>query len=181
MKQSLRHSITTTLIALALTSTAVVHAADDLKTLQASSDAAIKNFTDTDAGLKAFFKNSAAYVILPSVGEGGFIIGGEHGKGLVYEKGALIGKSSLTVVSIGAQVGGGSFSEVVFFETPEAFKEFKTGKYTMNAQAKATVAASGVAANAKYTQGVLVFTLPKSGVMASAAIGGQKFTFEAIK
>jgi len=28
---------------------------------------------------------------------------------------------------------------------------------------------------------VAVFTLPKSGVMVSAALGGQKFKFEAIK
>ncbi len=50
-----------------------------------------------------------------------------------------------------------------------------------SAAAKATVAASGAAVNAKYEQGVAVFTLPKSGVMVAAAIGGQKFKFEAIK
>src|ERR1039457_2529283 len=35
--------------------------------------------------------------------------------------------------------------------------------------------------NAKYEQGVAVFTLPKSGAMVAAAVGGQKFKFEPIK
>jgi lipid-binding SYLF domain-containing protein len=97
---------------------------------------------------------------------------------LLYEKGKPTGKVTLTEVSVGAQVGGGSFSEVIFFETQAALNSFKTTKYEMSAAAKATVAASGAAANAKYDQGIAVFTLPKSGAMVAAAIGGQKFKFE---
>ena len=181
MKLTSRNTALAAVLTLVLASTSIGRAAEDLKTLQTNSEAAIKTFTDTDPGLKTFFTSAAAYVILPSVGEGGFIVGAEHGKGLAYEKGVLVGKCSLSTVSIGAQVGGGTFMEVVFFETPEAFQEFKKGKYTMDAKAKASLAASGVAANAKYTQGVLVFTLPKSGAMVAAAVGGQKFTFEPIK
>ena len=51
----------------------------------------------------------------------------------------------------------------------------------MDAQAKAAVAASGASVNAKYQQGVAVFTLPKSEAMVKAAVGGQKFKFEPFK
>jgi hypothetical protein len=84
-------------------------------------------------------------------------------------------------VTIGAQVGGGKFSEVVFFETNAALNSFKESNYEMSAGVKASVAASGVAASAKYEQGVAVFTLPKSGAMVAAAVGGQKFKFEPIE
>ena len=115
------------------------------------------------------------------MGEGGFIIGGQHGDGLVYEKAKLIGKVTMSEVSVGAQVGGGSFAELIFFETEAALKDFQKDQWVMSAKAKASVAASGVAENAKYEQGVAVFTLPKKGVMVSAALGGQKFKFEPIK
>jgi hypothetical protein len=36
---------------------------------------------------------------------------------------------------------------------------------------------SGAAAAAKYTNGVAVFVYVKGGLMAEAALGGQRFTF----
>ena len=177
MKQRLlRHKLAALLI-VALNSIITIHAAD----LTAGAEEAIKSFKQADSGLDKFFKEAVGYVILPKVGEGGFIIGGQRGDGLLYEKHKPVGKVIMTEVSVGAQVGGGSFSEVIFFETAEALETFKKAKWEMSAKAKANVAASGVAANAKYEQGVAVFTLPKSGAIVSAAIGGQKFKFEPLK
>ncbi|MEO8439829.1 MAG: hypothetical protein ABI540_06355 [Spartobacteria bacterium] len=161
------------LLALML-ATAFTARAGDLK---AESAEAMQNFKAADPGLAKFFKQSAGYAILPSVGEGGLIIGGEHGDGLVYEHGKVTGKVTMSAVSIGAQAGGGKFSEVIFFETKAALNKFKQTEYEMSAAAKASIVASGVAANAKYDQGVAVFTLPLSGAMVKAAVGGQKFKF----
>jgi lipid-binding SYLF domain-containing protein len=161
----------------ALAATTTMQAED----LKAKSEEAIQNFKLADPGLTNFFAKAAGYAILPSVGEGGFIIGGEHGDGLVYAKDKLIGKVTMSEISIGAQVGGGKFAELIFFETQSALQTFQTAKWEMSAMAKANVAASGVAANAKYDQGVAVFTLPKGGAMVAAAVGGQKFKFETLK
>jgi lipid-binding SYLF domain-containing protein len=165
------------LLMVALASTLAARAED----LQVKVQEALTNFKLADPTLTNFFAKSAGYAILPGVGEGGFIFGGEHGDGLVYQQDKLVGKLSMTEVSVGAQVGGGSFSEIIFFETPAALKTFKASKWEMSAKAKANAAASGVAENAKYYQGVAVFTLPKSGAMVAAAVGGQKFKYEAIK
>lgn len=172
----LEHSLPA-LLALALASTLTVRAED----LTAKAQEALTNFKLADPTLTNFFAKAAGYAILPGVGTGGFIIGGAHGDGLLYEKAKLVGKVSMSEVSIGAQVGGGSFAEIIFFETPAALQAFKSATWEMSAKAKANVAASGAAANAKYDQGVAVFTLPKSGAMVAAAVGGQKFKFEAIK
>jgi lipid-binding SYLF domain-containing protein len=178
MKNIIRNLTGAALLTLALAVTTTTARAEDL---QAKAEEAVQNFKLADPGLSKFFTNSAGYAILPSVGEGGFIIGGQHGDGLVYEKGKVTGKVTTSEVSIGAQVGGGKFSEVIFFETKAAMKAFKAAKYQMSAGAKASVVASGVAANAKYDQGVAVFTLPKSGAMVAAAVGGQKFEFKPLK
>ena len=172
----IKHSLAALLV-VALASTLTVRAED----LKVKAQEALANFKLADPTLTNFFAKAAGYAILPGVGEGGFIIGGAHGDGLVYEKGKLVGDVSMSEVSIGAQVGGGSFAEIIFFETPAALKAFKSAKWEMSAKAKANVAASGVAANAKYEQGVAVFTLPKSGAMVAAAVGGQKFKFEPLK
>src|SRR4029450_1646795 len=156
MKHTLRITKIAALFALALPVTITAHAGD----LKAAAGAAIQNFKAADPGLTRFFENSAGYAVLPSVGEGGLIIGGQRGDGLVYHKGSVIGKVTMTEISIGAQAGGGKFSEVIFFETNAALESFKASEYKMSAAAKASVVASGVAANAKYEQGVAVFTLP---------------------
>ena len=177
MIHTLRITRIAALLALVLATTFAARAGD----LKSKSAEAIQNFKATDPGLSRFFEGSAGYVILPSVGEGGLIIGGEHGDGLVYEHGKVTGKVTMSAVSIGAQAGGGKFSEVIFFETKGALKNFKQAEYKMSASAKASIVASGVAANAKYDQGVAVFTLPLRGAMVKAAVGGQKFKFTSMK
>lgn len=177
MKTLFRSTLLAALFLATITPTPTVFAAE----LKPKAEEAIANFKSTDPTLTNFFNKAAGYAILPSVGEGGFIIGGAHGDGLVYEKGKVVGKVSMTEVSVGAQVGGGTFAELIFFENEETLTSFKSSKWEMSAKAKANIAASGVAANAKYEQGVAVFTLPKAGAMVAAAVGGQKFKFEEIK
>jgi lipid-binding SYLF domain-containing protein len=118
------------------------------------------------------------WAVFPNVGKGGLIVGGAHGTGLVYEKTNLIGKVTMTQGSIGAQIGGQTFAEIICFETAKALDDFKASKMEMSAEVSAVAAAEGVGRAAKYTQGVAVFTMPKKGLMAQASIGGQKFKYE---
>jgi lipid-binding SYLF domain-containing protein len=135
------------------------------------------NFVKADSGLKKFFDESAGYALFPSVGKGGLIVGAARGKGVVYQQGKVVGEAVMTQASIGAQAGGQTFAEVIFFETPEAIKDFKGGKFEMSAEVSAVAAAEGASKAAKYKNGVAVFTLPHKGLMVQASIGGQKFKF----
>lgn len=139
-----------------------------------------ERFRSADTTLAPFFQTSLGYVIFPKVAKGGFVIGGARGEGLVYEKGKVVGKATLSQATVGAQIGGQVFREVVFFETQEALDRFKESKFEMSAQLGAVAAAEGVARNARYVEGVLVFTQAIKGLMAEASIGGQKFKFEPV-
>jgi lipid-binding SYLF domain-containing protein len=97
---------------------------------------------------------------------------------MVYSMGKAIGQASMTQASIGAQAGGQTFAEVIFFETPAALEDFKSGKFEISADVSAVVAAEGASKSAKYKNGVMVFVLAKKGLMVQASIGGQKFKFE---
>jgi len=137
----------------------------------------ITQFEKIDEGIKEFFKTSAGYAVFPKVAKGGLGIGAAHGDGQLFEKGELVGQTELTQVTIGLQVGGQVYGEVVFFETAETLKNFKEGNFEFSAQVSAVAAAEGASQNAKYKLGVLVFTLAKGGLMLEASVGGQKFDY----
>lgn len=130
-----------------------------------------------DPGLQSFFDNSAGYVVFPNVGKGGFIIGGASGMGIVYENGKAIGSADLKQLNIGFQAGGQAIIEVIFFETADDLERFKYSEFEFSAEASAVAVKSGIALAAKYTDGAAVFALPKAGLMAGVAVGGQRFSY----
>lgn len=134
-------------------------------------------FLEDDPSMASLFESSYGYVILPNVGKGGLGIGGASGNGVAIQGGNQIGFARMTQLTIGFQAGGQKYSEVVFFEDKEAFDRFKENKIEMSAQVSAVAAASGASANAKYVDGVAVFTRTKGGLMYEASVGGQQFKF----
>jgi lipid-binding SYLF domain-containing protein len=178
MKQINRNTVLAAILMVAGTLTYNGRASDDL---QADAQQAIQNFQNADSTLKPYFDSSAGYAVFPDVGKGGLIVGGAHGKGVVYEKGAAVGIATMTQASIGAQAGGQSFAQVIFFETPSALEDFKGGNFEMSADVSAVAVSQGASKAAKYKGGVMVFALPKKGLMVQASVGGQKFKFEPLK
>lgn len=146
--------------------------------IMSDADNAKMKLIQADDGLNDYFDSAAGYVIFPNVGEGGFIIGGASGNGVVYEAGMPVGMADLKKIDIGFQAGGQAIIEVIFFETEADLEKFKEGNFEFSAQASAVAVESGVAVNASYDDGVMVFALPKAGLMADASVGGQKFTYK---
>uniref|UniRef100_UPI0040486820 lipid-binding SYLF domain-containing protein n=1 Tax=Roseivirga sp. TaxID=1964215 RepID=UPI0040486820 len=137
----------------------------------------ISQFKKTDPGLNSFFDDSFGYVVFPSIGKGAIGIGGAGGKGIVYKQGDVVGGSKMTQITVGFQLGGQEYSEVIFFENADSFNRFINNQFQFAAQVSAVALKSGVSADAKYTDGVAVFTQAKGGLMYEASVGGQKFKF----
>ena len=137
-------------------------------------------FIKTDHLMSGIFEKAYGYVIFPNVGKGGVGVGGAAGNGAVYENNKLIGMAKLSQLSIGFQAGGQAYSEVIFFESQKAMNRFKESKFEFSAQVSAVAAKAGASGNAKYTEGVMVFTMEKGGLMYEASVGGQKFKFNKI-
>ena len=141
----------------------------------------ISLFKKTDPDLAGFFKSSVGYAVFPTVGKGGYIVGGAYGKGVLYEDGAPVGKASLTQVTVGLQIGGQAYSEIIFFESEKVLSDFKAGDFAFSGQVSGVALAAGASANANYRSGVAVFTAAKGGLMAEASLGGQKFSYTAFE
>lgn len=149
-----------------------------------------------------FFKSAYGYAVFPTIGKGGIGIGGAHGKGRVYVDGTQVGTSKMTQITLGLQLGGQAFSQMIFFEDEAAFRSFTTGNFEFSAQATAVALTAGVSAEANtgggaaagisggrndastvhggYRKGMAIFTIAKGGLMYEAAVGGQKFSYDAL-
>lgn len=139
---------------------------------------AVAEFQKADSGLVKWFNEAYGYAIFPTVGKGAIGIGGARGKGWVYQGGAIKGRTTLTQVTIGLQLGGQAYREVIFFKDETALNDFCRGNFELSAQASAVAATKGASANAKYNGGVAIFTMAKGGLMYEASVGGQKFSFQ---
>jgi lipid-binding SYLF domain-containing protein len=146
--------------------------------LAESVEGTISEFKRRDPSMAKLFDESYAYAVFPSVGKGGVGVGGAYGRGEVFQGGRKVGYTDLSQGTIGLQLGGQVYSEVIFFENKASYDRFKTGEFAFSAQATAVAANAGASADADYRDGVLVFTMSQGGLMYEASIGGQKFGFE---
>ena len=145
-----------------------------------------------------FFQDAYGYAVFPTIGKGGIVIGAAYGEGQVYRQGVATGIATLAKASVGYQLGGQAFSEIIFFQDQRAYNEFTSGNFEFDASASAVAITAGAQAKAgtvgntagasvgpatgtqaptAYRKGTAVFVHTKGGLMYEAAIGGQKFTF----
>jgi lipid-binding SYLF domain-containing protein len=160
-------------------------------------------YSDTIAVFKnagesgAFFSKSYAYAVFPTIGSGALVVGGAYGKGRVYVHGVHTGEATLKQLSVGFQAGGKGYSEIIFFEDKRALDEFESGNFEFGADASVVAVTAGANAGAAtngtsagasagqndaitrgvYQKGMAVFTVAKGGLMYSASVAGQKFSY----
>lgn len=159
----------------------------------------IKLFRSAGGGSAQLLDSAYGYAVFPTIGKGGVIIGAAHGSGRVYVHGKHVGDTSMTQLSVGPQLGGQAYSQIIFFQNQRALDEFTSGSFefganasavaiTAGASAEATTGGAGVGASgapshartaSHYHDGMAVFTIAKGGLMAGATLGGQKFSYQA--
>jgi lipid-binding SYLF domain-containing protein len=176
------------LVPLLLVSIGIAHAADYPDTI-----AIFKNAGSSGA----FFSKSYAYAVFPTIGSGALVVGGAYGKGRVYVHGVHTGDATLKQLSVGFQAGGKGYSEIIFFEDKRALEEFESGNFEFGADASVVAVTAGANAGAAtngtsagasagpkdaitrgvYQKGMAVFSVAKGGLMYSASVAGQKFSY----
>jgi lipid-binding SYLF domain-containing protein len=147
----------------------------------------------------SFFDTAYGYAVFPTIGKGGIGLGGAYGKGRVYVGGSHVGDTDMVQVTLGFQLGGQAYSQMIFFEDLGAFQEFTSGNFEFGAQATAVVITLGASAEANtggglaagasggrsdattthggYRKGMAIFTIARGGLMYEASLGGQKFSY----
>jgi len=159
-------------------------------------DETIELFRKADESGK-FFANAYGYAVFPTIGKGAIGVGGAHGNGRVFEQGKYIGDSTMNQLSIGFQLGGQGFSQIVFFQNSGALQKFISKDFQFGAEANAvaitaaanaTAGTGGATAGAgvdkeknkvagSYNSGMAIFTINKGGLMYEVSVKGQKYSF----
>ena len=158
----------------------------------------IRSFANAGESGK-YFKTAYGYAVFPTIAEGGFVVGGARGKGLVFVDAKQVGTVVMTQLSAGFLAGAQAYSQIIFFEHEQAFEDFTRGNFEFSAQAAAVAITAGVNAEANtgggvaagvsggrndastvhggYRTGMAVFTIAKGGLMGEIALGGQKYVY----
>ena len=146
-----------------------------------------------------FFKAAYGYAVFPTVGKGGIGIGAAYGKGRVYRGGTRTADVALGQLSIGFQLGGQAYSELILFRNKEIYDEFMAesvefgvdvSAVALTAGAQAGAGTSGSTASAgtsaetttksagEWFRGMAVFTIARGGLMYEASLNGQTFSIK---
>jgi lipid-binding SYLF domain-containing protein len=146
-------------------------------TIHKEAEAALNRLQEKHSDLKQRLDKAYAYAVFPSVGRAAVVFGGAYGQGEVYEQGQSVGFATLTQMTIGVQVGGQTFSELLLFKTRDSLDRFKQrGKIglTVNASAVIVKAAATATNNVSAIEAV---AYSQGGMLLELSIGGSKVMF----
>jgi len=145
--------------------------------LEVSARATLTQMIKRDPTIARVLDGATGYIVFPRVGEGGAIIGGAYGQGIMFERGRRVGFVKLEQAAIGALLGGKSFSELVVFQDRGELEDVKDGEFELRANMDVVVLTEGAAASSTFKEGVTAFIMPIGGLMANVSIAGQRLKY----
>jgi lipid-binding SYLF domain-containing protein len=140
--------------------------------------AALKQVQKKNPDLKQVLDKSAGFAVVPSIGRSSLVLGGAYGLGEVFKGDRVIGYAAIVEITIGVQVGGTTFHELVVFHDEGALKRFKQGKYAFAADAAVEIVRAGAQASKGFGESSSIYVFDEGGMLLDLAIGGQKFIFK---
>lgn len=131
-------------------------------------------------GARELERKATATLVFPRILAAGFVVGGEHGRGVLHARGRPDTFYDITGLSVGWQAGAQSKALVIMFLTPQALDKFLASRgWTVGADASVAVIRDGANATLDTLSArneVVAFALTNSGLMAAATIDGTKIT-----
>jgi len=141
-------------------------------------DATLNRLYQTVPGSRDYVERAQGVLIFPEAVSGGFIVGIEHGKGVLRVGGQNAGYYSTSAGSFGLQAGAQSRAIVILFMTQQALDDFrKSSGWTAGVDATvavATVGATGKIDTNTMKEPVVAFVLTNAGLMAGVSVEGAK-------
>jgi lipid-binding SYLF domain-containing protein len=150
----------------------------DRQNLRRDADTTLAEMISRDPAVREYTRTAPAYAVFPSVGKGGALVGGAYGRGILYEGGVATGYVSLEQASIGAQLGGQSFAELLVLRNPVDIDALKDGRFTVGANVGVIVLSPEAAAQKGFDSDAVVFVLPRGGLMVDISFSGQQLKYQ---
>ena len=148
--------------------------------IESQANATMSRLYETAPGSRQMIEGAKGVLVFPAVVGGSFVVGVEHGRGVLREHGRNTAFYSTTGASIGWQIGGQSKAVIYVFNTDEALAKFKASNgWTAGADAQVTVGRVGANSSIDTTTAqdpVVSYVLTNVGLEAGVSLNGSKIS-----
>ena len=148
--------------------------------LEQDAQAALQALYAGSPAAKALGAKARGILVFPNVTKAGFIIGGQSGDGVLFEKGKAVAHYNTGAASVGLQAGVQSYGYALFFMTDNDLGYLKRSNgWSLGTGPSIVVADAGAAKDVSTLtgqKGVYGFIFDQKGLMAGMGLVGQKIT-----
>jgi lipid-binding SYLF domain-containing protein len=138
-------------------------------------DTTIEQLREDEVASAGLLEAAHGYAVFDTT-KGGLIVTGAGGTGVAREKST--GENVfMHLGAAGVGVGGGleNYRMVLLFEDEETYDAFVEGQWDGSISAQAAAGAQGAAAEEQFVDGVRIFRLTDSGLIAQVDVSGLRF------
>jgi lipid-binding SYLF domain-containing protein len=121
--------------------------------LESEARATLATMMARDSTLAPVVARSHGYAVFPRIGKGGVVAGGAYGRGVLFERGRLVGYAELTQASLGLQLGGQTYAELIVFPDSYSLLRMKHDDFDIGGNVSAVVISAGAGASATVQRG----------------------------
>lgn len=148
--------------------------------IDARVDATLAYMSERYPGTRRLEEVAAGILVMPVITEAGLGIGGSYGRGALRIGPSTVDYYSAAAASAGFQIGAQQYAHVLFFMTPQALAEFRSGPgWAAGANMDYALREDGGALRAETTTSlapVIAVIFGQAGLMAGATLEGVKYT-----
>jgi len=152
---------------------------DDASEKRANIDAmakeTIEHLFDQSSHAKKLYDKAHGYAVFSTV-KAALGVSGGSGRGVAVSQGA--GDRTymkMGTAGVGFGLGGRKYRTVFLFETDTAFDKFVNRGWQADASASATAGTADAEAAATFRNGIAIFQIDATGLMAHAEVAGTKY------
>ncbi len=152
----------------------------DRASLESQANATLSRLYETAPGSRELVARARGVLVFPAVIGGSFVIGVQHGEGVLRVANKTHSYYTTTGASIGWQAGGQSKAVIYVFNTQDALDKFINGN-GWSGGVDATVAAGHIGANGSIDTTtaqapVTSYVMTNTGLEAGVSLQGSKIT-----
>ncbi len=152
---------------------------EERQSLEARAQTTVQEMIARDPGLQGVLDRAYGAIVFPDIGKGGAIVGAAWGRGVLFERGRPTGYVELNQASLGAQLGGQTFAELVVLQDRSAADRIRRDDvFEVGGDISAVALTAGAAAGSRFSDGMMIFQMPRGGMMVELSVSGQKLNFE---
>jgi len=148
--------------------------------LDQDAEAALQSLYSTSPAAKALSETAKGILMFPVITKAGFLVGGQGGEGVLFEKGKPVAHYSAGGATIGIQAGVQSYAYALFLMTDADLAYLnRSGGWSLGVGPNIVVVDAGAAKDVSTLtaqKGVHAFIFEQKGLMAGVGLVGQKIS-----